>query len=201
MRRLVASLGRQQHIPGTHGQSRLLPYRRTRDDLRGQEKLLHHLRDDRQLLVILLAEISPIGPDEIEQLQDDRQDALKEPRPVRSFHYPRAVVRLDPETVPVRIQFRRGRREYLVGSKTLQKFQVVIERTRVSGEIARVVELRRVYENADHNDFVLTAASLHQRSVSLVKRAHCRDETDTAPGEGGPPVQPAGDAVPNLGQE
>src|SRR5262245_4917887 len=104
MRRLVTSLWRQQHIPGTHRQSRLLPNRRTRYDLRGQEKLLHHLRNDRQLLVILLAEISPIGADEIEQLQDDRQDALNEPRPVRSFHDLGAIVRLDPEAVTARIE-------------------------------------------------------------------------------------------------
>ena len=65
-------------------------------------------------------------------------------------------------------------------------------------EVAWVVKLRWVNENADHDNLIFPAASFHERTVPPVKRSHCRDETNTALINGASTCPPGSQSVGNV---
>ena len=56
---------------------------------------------------------------------------------------------------------------------------------RVGVEVGRVVELGRVHEQRHHDEVAVLARAAHQRQVTVVERAHRRDEPDPAAGAPG----------------
>ena len=79
-----------------------------------------------------------------------------------------------------------------------EELKILIEGARISLEVAWVVKLRWVNENADHDNLIFPAASFHERTVPPVKRSHCRDETNTAPINGASTCPPGSQSVGNV---
>src|SRR5204862_300479 len=74
---------------------------------------------DRRLLRVLLAEIRPVGADDVEQLQADRRDAAEVAGAELPFERVAEALWLDPRLEPRRVEPLHGRREQDVDARPL----------------------------------------------------------------------------------
>jgi len=147
------------------------------DNLDRHEQVLHETPDDRQLLVVLLAEDGDARAGHAEELGDDRRDTFKMPRPERSAKRLRERSDTHPRLVAWRIHRVGLGREDRVGG--LELGHVAGEVSRVAAKIFTRTELRRVDENTHHDKVRAPLGFVHEREMPVVKRAHRRDEAET----------------------
>ena len=140
-----------------------------------------HLRDDRQLLEVLLSEDRRIGANRTEQLGDHGHDPFE----VAGTHRPLHQIGERPgdhtglEVVGVH---RRGGRCVHggdAGGRTGR--HVVVDRTRVAVEVGGLVELQRVHEDRHHHVVASSGGVGDQCQMAVVERAHGRHEPDGPP--------------------
>ena len=80
--------------------------------------------------------------------------------------------------VAVRVHCAVVRCKQIVNSSFFKKCRIVLKICRVGQKVVLVVELRRVQIDAYYGDVVFFVAFLHKRKVSVMKPAHCRNESD-----------------------
>ena len=149
-------------------------------------EVAHEAPDHARLLGVLLAEVRDVRADHVEQLRDDRRDAVemgtaavRRPRASRSRRGPTRWSR-SPAGTPPRPRARTGSRRRLGGQPG-----VALRSHAGTRPGRRVVELRRVHEQRHDDHVALLARAAHQRQVTVVERAHRRDEADRAPARRG----------------
>src|SRR5512135_703576 len=74
---LGAFFGTQVAVARTEREAVVRAHRRRPDDLHRQAEVFHRAADDRELLVVLLAEDADVGLHEVQQLHDHSGDALE----------------------------------------------------------------------------------------------------------------------------
>ena len=153
------------------------------DDLDGHRHVGHHLANERQLLVILLAKAGHIRLYQIEQLGDDGTDTTEVTRTQRPLQQIGETRHLDEGLArqPLRIHDLRGRGEHHIDTGRFQRSAILLQSARVVGEILGLVELHRVDEDADHHLLGVAVRLLHQRQVALMQIAHGGHECDGTP--------------------
>ena len=112
-----------------------------------------HPPDQRQLLVVLLAEVRAAGPHQVEELGHDGEHAGEVPGPDRALEHvaERARARRRPGPSAVRVHVRDAGRPDQVDAVALAQREVGVERARVAGEVLGRAELHRVDEDRrDH---------------------------------------------------
>ena len=60
----------------------------------------------------------------------------------------------------------------------LKQTAVGIKSARITLQVVLVVELGRIEKNRNYRHIILLNTTFHQRGVALVKRAHCRHQSD-----------------------
>ena len=167
---------RQQRIARTERQTVRPPYDRARHDLNRNLQLAYHGPDHRNLLKILLAEISLIGLHDREQAAHHLRHTVEMARTVRALHHLVGLSEIELPRIGLGIDIldRRGINE--VGAGCLEQLQVGFQIARITAQIGRIIKLRGIDEDAHHHPTALAAAAFDQRNVPLVQRAHRRNE-------------------------
>ena len=166
-----------------HRQPVGLPHDRHALNLDAQVEVGDHLPDQRQLLVVLLAEVRAVGSHRVEQLEHDGQYPGE-------MRWPRGALQLGAQLSgdhggagAVRIHVVGGRSECDLHTLGPQRVEVVVERARVRVEVLARPELQRVDEDRHHDDGTRhPAGGADQRQMSVVQRAHRGHQHDTASG-------------------
>src|SRR5207237_695002 len=104
--------------------------------------------DDRRLLGILLAEVSALGVDEVEELQANGGDGAEVTGAVHTFEDGAEVLDLDPGLEAWRVDLFGGRDEENVDAFLLGKPGVALLVAGIAVEILAGAELGRVHEQA-----------------------------------------------------
>ena len=118
------------------------------------------LPDHEQLLGVLLAEVRPLGADEVEQDRDDRRDAVEVARPGRALERLGDGADVDGRVEARRVDLVDVGREDEVGALLGADLDVARLVARVPLEVRRVAELARVDEDRDDGRRVLGAGPL-----------------------------------------
>jgi hypothetical protein len=150
-------------------------------DLDGHGHVGHHLANERQLLVILLAEAGHVRLYQIEQLGDHGADPAK--CPGRSA--PSSRLEMPGTSTKVWLASPWGYMISGVGVKTRSTPAASRRRNPapgcgVVGEILGLVELQGVHEDADHHLVAMAAGLLDQGEMTLMQIAHGGHECDGA---------------------
>ncbi len=179
-RRPGALVGTQVAIARAQREAVLGPYGRGTDDLHRQAEILHRGADDRQLLVVLLAEDRDVRLHEVQQLHDDRGDALEVPRTESATEDVRQLRHVHDRAAgrALRIHLVDRRQEQHVRAELGQQRGIIVRSARVRGKILVRAELQRIHEHAcDHAPAVVVRRT-DQARVSRVQVAHGRHERD-----------------------
>ena len=125
------------------------------------------------------------------------------PGPVGALHHLRLLDLGHSITEAVAVQFRLAGHEDELGPFLPQHRQVVLERAWILCQVGRIVELRRVDEDADERSIVFRPATSHQREMALVQRAHRRHEAKRQAGANlrEPLLAPRGSALEDRRHE
>ena len=147
-------------------------------DVDADVQVVDELHDKRGLLRVLLAEVRPCRPDDVEELQADGGDAAEVAGTEHALEPLREPLDVDPGRIASGYSSSTDGREQHVDALALGDGRVARLVARVGGEIVGGVELRRVDEQADDDDVVLGPRGAEQRDVPGVERAHRRHEAD-----------------------
>lgn len=151
------------------------------DDLDAEVEILGHAPNDRELLVVLLAEHCDMRTCRSEQFGHHGRHAIEVARPRRSFHRVAQPADVHGGREPVGVHRRHGRRVDDLDSRLLARSEVVVDRPRVVVEVALLAELERVHEDRDDDAVSAAGCSVDQFEVAAVERPHRRDEGDGVP--------------------
>ncbi len=168
--------GGEQRVARAEGQSVRTANDRACDDLYRVTVATDHLADHGDLLEILLSEVGSLGPDDVEQPADDLGHSVEMTRAVGSLHRFVRRTQIEHTGVLLRIDVFDRRHQDIVYPGFLEQRQVGFLGAGIILQVVRVVELRRVDEDADDRAIALRAAFLHQRKMPLVQGSHRRDE-------------------------
>ena len=136
---------------------------------------------DRELLVVLLPEVRVTGPDDPEELGDDRGDTGEVRGPTRPFEPLAGSGNRDGGANRGRVHLVDARVEHQVGTRSASERQVAVQIPRVGGEVLFGRELQRVHEDAHDRGVAPHRRRGDERRVALVQIAHRRHEPDGAP--------------------
>ena len=168
----------QVAVPRAHGQPVLLAHDRRADDVDLEVQVADHAADERQLLVILLAEDCDVRVDDHEELQDDGRDAAKVTGTMRAAERLREPLHRDRRLRPVRVDVVRIGREEHVDTRGGEERAVMFQVARIAREVVGAVELRGVDEDRGHDEIGVPPRDLDQRRMPGMERAHRRHERD-----------------------
>jgi hypothetical protein len=141
--------------------------------------------EDRGLLRVLLAEVGPVRPDDVEELEADRRHSAEVPGTGAPFQLIREAFDLHPGPEALRIHLLGGRDEQVVDPRGLRERGVGLFVARVALEVLPLPELGRVDEDRGDDDVVLPPGGLEERHVARVQRAHRGDEAHALGGKCG----------------
>ena len=167
-------------VPGGQSEAVRIADRGEDADLEPEVEVAHHLRDDGDLLRVLLAEVGPCGSHDVEELEADGGHAAEVSGPVLAFEQSRKLFDLYPGLVARGIELLRRGSEQQVDTFLLGHARIALLVAWVAPEILAGAELRRVDEEADDDDLVLCPGGAEERQVPLVERAHRGNEADLA---------------------
>ena len=177
--RAAALFRREMDVPARHGEAIRLAHRVADLDSHGHVQVAHEALHHHRLLRILLPEVRHVRGDHVEHLGHDRRHAIEV-----AASAVLSLQRLGQPTDGDRgreirgIHLFGGRRKQVVDPDFLRQRAVARLIARVHGEVAPVVELRRVDEQPHDDDVALIAGLAHQRQVAVVKSTHGRDQAD-----------------------
>jgi len=150
------------------------------DDLDRQTQIGSEPADDRELLIVLLAEHRDVGLNDVEQLRHDRGDAFEVPgtelaaqnlRKPRHLHARRVLVAR-------RVDLRDVGHEHEIAARGLEHALVLARRTRVMREVLVRSELHRIDEDARDEAVSAAPRDLHETEMTRVEIPHRGDEGD-----------------------
>ena len=149
-------------------------------DTHGKVQVIDHLTDQRELLVVLLAEERVRGTGQREQLRHHREHAREVRRPGRALQHPAERTGLDRRARAVRVHRLGGRREDSVYAFCLKLGDVLGQRPRIRLQVLARRELQRVDKDADHHGIAQRFGGADEGEVAAMKRAHGGHERDGA---------------------
>ncbi len=117
----------------------------------------------------------------MQQLQHDGRDPAKVSRAEAALEDRAQLRDVDPGLEPGRIHLVLRRREDDVDPGRARELEIPLLVAGIVGEVGIVAELRRVHEQAHHEDVVLGAGRAQEGEVPFVQGAHRRHESDGAP--------------------
>jgi hypothetical protein len=174
-----AGVGRRQMtIPRTEGQPIGFANRRTPNDDGRQEERADHAAHECELLPVLLAEVRSFGLGDLEQLHDHCEDAVKVPGSVSAFQFQRAIRFGDAKSVAVGVEVLGSGQQQEVCVLGPEYSEVVLQGSRIAGQVSGVVELCGVDEDTDDRQVVLASTATYQRPMAVVQSAHGRHEAE-----------------------
>ena len=159
----LALLRAQIGVAGADGEPIGSRARSGRPDLQAEVEVARHALEDGRLLRVLLPEVGTLGADDVEELQADGGDAAEVPRPHGALQLFSQVAHLDPGAEPVRVHLLDRRHEQVLDAPGLGEGGVLLLVARVALEVLARPELRRVDEDARHDDVALGACPAHER--------------------------------------
>ena len=189
---------RQQAVARAHREPVGLAHRGTAHDARVEEEGVHEALDELQLLEVLLAEIRALGSREQQEFQHDGQHAVEMPRPRGALERQRELVLGHAIAISVAVDLVRARHEDEVAAGIPQHREIPFRRARIALEVAGIVELCGVDENAGPGARILRLRAPQQRHVPLVQRAERRHEARRARAARAPVLDEFGDALDDL---
>src|SRR5688572_10856829 len=144
--RAGAVLRLEQAVARAHGEAVGLAQGRAAHDLGVEEERASEALDELELLEVLFAEVRTLRAREQEELQHDGQHAVEMPRARGALELEAALALAHAITIAVGIDLLGAGQEDEVAARAAQQGEVRIERARVAGEVAGVVELRGIDE-------------------------------------------------------
>src|SRR3954447_5521763 len=151
------------------------------DHLDREVEVAHHPADQRELLGILLPEERDVGPGQVQQLADDRQDAVEVAWAVFALEPVAQRSRGDPHLgLTIRVDDVRGRGEDNVDLLARAEREVGVEGARIAVEVLPRRELQGVEEDRDDHGVAACARGPDQLTVPFVQRTHGHDDRDLA---------------------
>jgi hypothetical protein len=163
-------------VAARHRQPVRFANRRAGDDLGAEVEIHRHAPDDRELLVVLLAEHRDIGAGRSEQLRDDRRHAVEMARPTGAFHGGRERARHDPGLETRGVHRGGGRGIHRIDRCVGARGEVGLEHLWVAGEVGGIAELERVDEDGHHHEVCTCVRQVDQGKVPVVERSHRRHQ-------------------------
>src|ERR1019366_78415 len=152
---------------------------RTDFDRRRNVEIAHETLDHERLLSVLLTEEGDLRPDDVEQLGHDRGDTVEVLGPA-----PRALERLaepaddDAGRESLRGDLRARGREQQIDAGAPLELGVARLVARIGREVLTTGELRRVDKQRHHDGRAPPSRVPQQREMTVVQRAHRRDQAD-----------------------
>ena len=149
-------------------------------------EIANQLPDHLGLLRVLAAEERLVGPDDLEQLEDDGRDAPEVAGSELALESRAELGDVHPGLEARRVHLLGPRDEHdvdvfdaliLLGVSP-QELEVALLVARIRGEVLAVAELRGVHEEAQHDGVALDAGGVAEAQMALVERAHRRHEPD-----------------------
>src|SRR5947209_1113495 len=113
--------------------------------------------DYAELLIVLLAEVSAIRMDDLEQFCANGSHSAEVARALRPLPPLRNASNLDHSRAADRVDCRSGRREECVDTCLLRQFGVAFLLARISVEIFVRAELGRIHENRSYHHLAIGA--------------------------------------------
>ena len=159
---------------------------------------MHEALDELQLLEVLLAEVCAVRAREQEELQHDGQHAVEMPGARGALELVAERVLGHAVAVAVAVDLLRAGQEREVATGAVEHLEVALGVPRVALEVARVVELRRVHENARPGTCVLRLGAANEGQVPFVQGAERRHEAGRARAAGAAMLEEFGSALDDL---
>jgi hypothetical protein len=163
---------------GSHG--------RAAHHLDRQREVRRHPAHHRELLVVLLAEVRPAGPDDGEELGHHGGDAGEVRRPAGALERLGHLGHRHGGEHRPGVHLGGRRHEEHVDAGRLGQLGVVLEVPGVGVEVLAGTELQGVHEDGRHHHVAVGPGGIHQAAVPGVEVAHGGHEPDGAPGGAGP---------------
>ena len=176
--------GTEVAVARRQGETIGIAHNRTSVDADREMQIIHHLADQRELLVILLAEERVASSREREQLRHHREHAREVCRAGRALQHLTQRARLDRRARAVGVHRLSRRREHSLDALRFQLLYVLGERTRVGVQVLARRELQRVDEDAHHHRVAQRLCLLDQSEVALMQRPHRRHQGNRAVADG-----------------
>ena len=170
--RSLAFLRTEVGISGTLGKAICLTDNGAAHDFNVQIQIQHHAFDDCQLLGIFLAEICPIGCDDVEQLGNHSADTAEVHRTAQTAQFLGEDIHVHEAAKALGVHFLRCGVENQIYTHGIAQCRIVFQITGVAGEILVGAELGGVNKDADDHTVILFPCTLHQAAVSFMKIAH-----------------------------
>ena len=189
---------RQQAVARAQREPVALAHRGTAHDAGVEEESVHEALDEPQLLEVLLAEVRALGSCKQQELQHDRQHAVEMTRPRGALECQRKLVLGHAIAIAVAVDLVRARHEYQVAAGIPHHCEIPFGRARIALEVAGIVELRGIDENAGPCTRILRLRAPQQRHVPLVQRAERRHEARRAGAARAPVLDEFRDALDDL---
>ena len=178
--RLGPLLGTEVAIARAEREAVVRAHRRRTDDLHRQAEVFHRAANDRELLVILLAEDADVGLHQVQELHDHGRDTLEVPGAERAAQDAGEIGHVDDRAAggPERIHLLDGGQEQHVHALALEQRRVVVRGARVGLVVLVRAELQRVHEHARHHAAAVQVRGADEARVPRVQVAHGRHEGD-----------------------
>ena len=181
VRGAAAFVGRQVRVARAHRQAVRLADNRAHADVDRHVQVGHHLPHDERLLIILAAEVGPVGRRELKQFQHDRGHAAKMRRPKLAFQH--------------LAQSGRHRRTSCASARTFrlplgantrsqprlpkQRQIAVADRADTCGNLRPARTASGFTKIGDDRQVALGPRGVEQAQMAFVKRAHRGHEADS----------------------
>ena len=140
-------ISREQGISTTLGKTILITNDRTLYDFDITTDVLDELLDDRNLLPILLTEISTSRTNDIEQTANYLAYTIEMSRTLSALHDGRNRWKLKMALIRNWIHFLNRWSKYIISATSLKKLAVSIECTRIAIQVTLIIKLSRIQEN------------------------------------------------------
>ncbi len=167
-------------VAAGHGEGVALADGRDGDDVDGQGEVVDHAADDEELLGVLLAEVTAVGRQDVEELEHDGADAAKVAGAVLALKALADGAGLDPRAEAFGVHLGRGGDEEDVDTLSTEGGKVVLHWAGVGVEVTGVTELGGVHVDGSGDGLALGPGAAQESEVALVEGAHGEDGAEGA---------------------
>ena len=179
----MALLDPEQRVGARDGQAVVLADRRADDELDVEEQVAEHAAHDHDLLGMALAHVQPRRPDEVEELQHHRRQAVEVPGSRRALELAGQALDRDAGGVVGRVEGADVGQEADVDLGVLDEREVAAWSRTPGSPSSSGRERVRVDEARDDDAAVLGAGAPHERQLAVVEHPHRRHEADAVAGD------------------
>jgi hypothetical protein len=172
----------QTPVPRADGESIVFSYGWNRHNSHSDIQIFDEPLDYSQLLSVFFSEIRPIRLNDMKQFQNYCRYSAKMSRSELPAELIANPLDLDERTQGTRIHLLDRWHKNGIDAQLLAVLDVSIGRARILIKVFLLVELNRIYENADDHEVRFTNSAFNQAGVTAMKRPHGRYKTDNLSG-------------------